>query len=86
MAETLRDYDDMVLLMKSPEWRSWVKFLRERKDVLRDKVLEYVRNSNFGEAQKVLAIHDDTEKQILLFINKKKDLEEELDNKEEVNG
>ena len=74
----LSDYENMVMLLKSPEWLEWVRFLRARTVTLKDKVLRHVRNKEYDDALKVVAVIDDIDTQIELFKSRKRDLENEL--------
>lgn len=79
----LLNYQDMTVLMKGAEWREWVKFLRERIEGLKTKVVDKVREGRLQEAQNLVAVIDDIKMQVELFTVRRKDLEDELENPKE---
>ena len=74
-----KEYDSMKFLLKSPEWWTWVKFIQERREKLREQVLSYVRDNDIHKANGTVAVIDDIDKQLALFKARLHDLE----NKEE---
>ena len=79
---TYSDYDDMTLLLRGKEWRTWVNHIKDLRITRVEKAIAQIRDGNLSEAQKYVAIIDDIDKQISMFKNKKVELENEL-NKEE---
>ena len=76
--QDIQDYDDMTSLMQAEEWRVWVKFIRNRVSHMEFKVVRLVRDKNFDEAVKTVAVIDDMKRQIEMFINMRSHLEEKV--------
>lgn len=74
------DYMDIVMLLKTPEWRTWVSFIESRVLHLSEKVIRQVREKEFEEATKTVAVIDDIQRQLHLFRNRKMELEEKFNN------
>lgn len=60
--------EEMRDLVRSPEWKHWLSFLRTRKDWLQEKVNSALRGEHFQDARIALALFDDCEKQVKLFM------------------
>ena len=71
------DLYDMKKVLTSPEWNVYKKFLSNRVLQLKDKLLTYVRAGNTKEAEKILAVIDDIQRQVDLFKQARIDLENE---------
>ena len=70
-----KDYEDIVHLLKTDEWRAWLKFLDERVASLKEKVLKQVNTKEFDGAMKTEAIIGDIRKQVDAFRRKKTEYE-----------
>ena len=77
------DYQEIVLLLKGKEWGAWVKFLKERYEYLKSKVLTQVKDNDMESAKKTAAVAEDVLKQIDLFLSRRNALENELDKSKE---
>ncbi len=74
-ASDYQDYEDIVHLFKTEEWRMWVKFLEDRTLLLADKVLKLVHAKKYDEASCFEAVICDIRKQLEAFRRAKIDLE-----------
>ena len=70
-----QEYEDIVHLFKTDEWRVWLRFIEDRAINLTMKVLKLVHSKKFEEASCVEAVICDIQKQVEAFRRIKIDLE-----------
>lgn len=70
--------EEMQDLIKSPEWRHYLQFLRERKSFLQNKVNTLLGSNEEVKAKIALALMHDCDKQIELFRQKVSEAESKL--------
>ena len=71
------EYEDITYLLKTPEWRSWINFIESRAEYLTKKALSKVKDGEYDEAGKLVAIINDIKTQIHNFKHRKTELEQE---------
>lgn len=76
--ELQEQYDEVLKLLRSPEWGHWLAFLKSRKAFLQNKVNEYTRTNDPFQARVALALMEDVDKQVELFRKKFSDTESKL--------
>lgn len=67
LREEAKDVSECVDLLKSPEWRQYVKFISDRRVRLQKEVNDAIRKKDLAGAMAALAVFDDSEKQIEAF-------------------
>lgn len=62
-----KDAEDALFLLRSPEWKQYIAFLKNRHAKLQDRVNVAVGNGEIVRAQIALAVMEDSMKQAELF-------------------
>ena len=78
----LTEYDDIQQLLTGKEWRAWVDHLNRLKITRTNKALSFIRSGDLVKAQCLVAVIDDVDQQIKGFIERRKELQSELDKEE----
>ena len=68
--ETLKGVEDCLKLIRSPEWKHYANYLKNRAQKLQKRVNQAVKQGDLTEAQISLAILEDSINQANLFIKK----------------